>query len=143
MKLLLLSLLLFFCFPVFSAVEIVSVNSIQTFASVRITFTEPIYEWDDVTGAPTTILLTDLSHHFIYWRINVGGWNQLQVPASSVNGGAIQINQIDNIGVGPQEENTFESYYESVDDNSNVSNQSMVESLSIILDKTRPAPPIP
>jgi len=135
-------LFLFLFEPVFAGVSVVSVNAQQTFASVRVTFTEPSVDWDE-NGNPTANPLTDLSHHFIYWRVNAGGWNQLQVTPSSQTGGQLIIQQIDNVGVGPQESNTFESYYSSVDDNFNESAPSLIESLPIVIDKSPPAPPIP
>lgn len=132
--------------PVFAVtVEEVAGTFTPASVSVKVGFLEPSFEWDSITGLPTTVPLTDLHQHYIWWRVTANGdipgnWNQVVIPASSVNGGMSQLEQIDGVSlVGGS--NFIEAYVESLDTSFNKSPVSPTVDLTITVDIIPPAPP--
>ncbi len=107
-------------------------------AVVDVQFNEPAFEWDPVTGTPTTVPLTDLSHHTIFIRVNGGTWTPVTEPASSASGGMLISRKI-TMPI-PNASNTIEAYVISEDLTGNEAPPSVTGSVVITRDVIPPEP---
>jgi len=118
-----------------------SMNTVAKTVSIRVEFIEPSFEWDPVTGQPTTVPLTDLAGHYVYFFVNGGGVNQRAVAASAGGtGGALIADQFDGISIVGGN-NTIDVYVTSYDNSGNESPASATVQVNIYLDNIPPSPP--
>lgn len=118
-----------------------SLNAAAKTVSIRVEFIEPSFEWDPVTGAPTTVPLTDLAGHYVYFYVNGGGVNQRSVAKSAGGGGgALIADQFDNISILGGN-NTIDVHVTSYDTSGNESPASATVQVNVYLDNIPPSPP--